>query len=109
MGLFQSLGQLVDELVEWLGPIFRRWIESLIEKIKRVWQGQIIPIIQKTFGFVSEVYILFFQTYQGIVKMMTWSENKQPVMFEVEKAPSNIPLPTQNQIDSAPQYRLALA
>jgi hypothetical protein len=55
------------------------------------------------------VYVLFFQAYQGRVKMMTWSEKKQPVMFEVEKAPSNIPLPTQNQMDSAPKYKLALA
>ncbi|MEH2064580.1 MAG: hypothetical protein V7K50_20355 [Nostoc sp.] len=108
MGIFQSLGQLFDDLVEWLGTTFSRWIKSLVEKIETLWKRQIIPIIHKTFGFVSEVYVLFFKTYEGIVTMMTWTENKQPVMFEMEKAPSGISVPTPDQIREAPVYQLGL-
>jgi hypothetical protein len=109
MGFFQSLGQLVNELIEWLGVTFRRWIESLVETIQRNWQRQIEPIVYENFGSVSEVYVIFVQNHQGIVIMMIWTEYKQqqPVMVELKKAPPNIHIPTENQINKAPRYKLS--
>jgi hypothetical protein len=107
MGFFQSLGQLVHELVEWLGVTFRRWIESLVETIQRK-QREIESIIYQNFGLVYEVYVIFFQNYQGIVIMMMWTEYKQPVMVKLEKTPQNISIPTENQINNAPTYKLSL-
>lgn len=99
MGFFQWLGQLLDDLVEWLGRAFTVFIEELILALKNIWELAVETALLAAFGAVSVLYVIFYAAASSAKTIMeVWDPNyfdsKPSEIFVVDKAPQDSPLPT---------------
>lgn len=99
MGFFAWLGSLIDELIEWLGEVFRAFINALVNSLKAIWYSEVAPILTAFFGYLDvTLYVIFYATaLLGVTMMEIWDPrypNKQSQVFKLKQAPQNSPLPT---------------
>lgn len=96
MGFFGWLGGLLDQLVEWLGRAFMKFIEALIYTIQAVWYTVIASVLIAAFGYAMTLYAIFYAgatMYETIMEV--WDpryQNKPSEPFSIEAAPPNTPL-----------------
>ena len=42
MGFFTWFGSLIDQFLDWLGEIFRRFIEALVYALQKIWNTRTV-------------------------------------------------------------------
>ena len=60
MGFFSWLGNLSDQLVDWLGRACIVFLEALINAIQAVWYITIASVLIAAFGTTSSLYAIFY-------------------------------------------------
>lgn len=99
MGLFQWLGKLLDDLIDWLGKAVKVFLEGLMWALQNLWETVILTALIAAFGIIAGLYIIF---YAGLVLGETIVEiwdpkyyaSKPSEVFSVQQAPAGSPLPT---------------
>ena len=50
MGLFQWLGKLLDDLINWLGRAVAAFLEAFVWALEKIWQTAIAAVLIAAFG-----------------------------------------------------------
>jgi len=98
MGFFSWLGELLDQLLDWLGRAVKVFLEGLIYLLQELWETVIVAALAAAFGFVAVLYVIFYAVgLLGETIMEIWDPNyydsKPSQVFKMKQAPQNSPLP----------------
>ncbi|EAW39011.1 hypothetical protein [Lyngbya sp. PCC 8106] len=94
MGFLKKSGRLFNQLVNWLGKVFKKFIHNLINNLNKVWK-QVETALIKAYGFVHGLYVIFYKGYETIMEV--WDSKfrgKPSQVFTIKEAPQDSPLPT---------------
>ena len=99
MGLFQWLGSLLDDLIEWLGRAVKAFLESLMWALQNVWEALVETALIAAFGAATVLYVIFYTgAAMGETMMEVWDPNRHSSIpsevFKLKQAPQSSPLPT---------------
>ncbi|EDN70600.1 hypothetical protein BGP_2639 [Beggiatoa sp. PS] len=98
MGFFSWLGNLLDQLVDWLGRAVKAFLEGLMWALQKLWDAVVATALKVAFGFVVTLYIIFYAGVAlGETIMEIWDpsyvNSKPSQVFKMKQAPQNSPLP----------------
>lgn len=99
MGLFSWLGDLLDQLLDWLGRAVKAFLDALVWVLQELWETIVIGALIAAFGPVATLYVIFYAGYAlGETLMEIWDPNhhnsKPSQLFTLKQAPQDSPLPT---------------
>jgi len=99
MGLFSWLGDLLDQLINWLGRIVKAFLEALIWALEELWNAVVAVALVAAFGYAATLYVVFYAGYAlGETIMEIWDphyhDSKSSQVFKLLQAPQDTPLPT---------------
>ncbi|MDE5072753.1 MAG: hypothetical protein O4806_13220 [Trichodesmium sp. St5_bin8] len=98
MGFFTWFGSLIDQFLDWLGEIFRRFIEALVYALQKIWNTVVVAALIAAFGAVATLYVIFYAgAVLGETIMEIWdpryASSKPSEVFKLQQAPQDSPLP----------------
>jgi hypothetical protein len=97
MKLFQWLGKLLDDLLDWLGELVKAFLEGLIWALQKIWETAVAGFLIAAFGSVAILYVIFYAgAVLGETIMEVWdplNSTKPSEVFSLEQAPQDSPLP----------------
>jgi len=109
MGFFTRLGSWIDRLAEsvfdwlvdvttWVVERLMFFIQTLFEKLQKVWSTLVAPVLAAAFGEISVLYVIFYSgAILGQTIMEIWNplnvNSKPSQVFKLEQAPQHSPLP----------------
>ena len=98
MGLFKWLGELLDDLIEWLTERAKVFLEALMNALQKVWP-RVSQALSEAFGAATNLlYAIFYAgTVIGETIMEVWDpryyNTKPSQVFNLKQAPQDSPLP----------------
>lgn len=98
MGLFQWIGKLLDDLVDWLGKAAKAFLDGLMWALQKLWETTVAAILFAAFGAAAILYVIFYAgAALGETIMEVWDpryvDSKPSEVIKVKKAPQSSPLP----------------
>lgn len=98
MGLFQWLGKLLDDLIDWIGEKAKVFLERLMRALQEVWETVVAAALLAAFGYVPVLHVIFYAAaVAGVTMMEVWDpkyyKEKPSEVFKLKQAKQNSPLP----------------
>jgi hypothetical protein len=109
MGFFGWLGSLVDQLFEWLGSVFKVFINALVSALQSLWETVIVSALIAAFGFAVILYVIFYVVNgKTIAEFWDPQKDEETSSFEISGlAPPGTPIPRKSSkpMIITPSYR----
>ncbi len=98
MVFFTWVGSLIDQFLDWLGEVFRHFIEALVYALQKIWETVVAAALIAAFGYAATLYVIFYAgAVLGETIMEIWdpqyANSKPSKVFKLKQAPQSSPLP----------------
>lgn len=92
------MGSLIDQFLDWLGEVFRRFIQALVDALQKIWETFVVAVLIAAFGAGATLYVIFYAgAVLGETIMEIWdpryANSKPSEVFKLQQAPQDSPLP----------------